>query len=201
MRGSMPPRDTPLCAGEQYHLYNLGNNRGRVFFQQDNYLFFLRRVREYLLPVVEIVAYCLMPTHYHLLVSTRERSDVSDTSEVSAGVSRAMMRLSVSYTKAVNKRRGRVGGLFQGAYRRKRVSDDAYLVHLSRYIHLNPVLDGLVEHPEEWEFSSYQEYAGLRNGTLPSPGIVLGHFGSAEEYGEFVESYAEADLAEWRDLA
>ena len=60
----MPRRDTLLCAGEHYHLYNLGNNRGRVFFERDNYLFFLRRVREYPVPVGELAAYCLMPTQH-----------------------------------------------------------------------------------------------------------------------------------------
>jgi len=94
----------------------------------------------------------------------------------------------------------RVGGLFQGAYRRKRVGGDQYLVHLSRYIHLDPVMDGLVEHPEDWEFSSYQEYVGLRGGTLPRPRIVLGQFGSADEYGEFVESYTAGDRAMIGDL-
>lgn len=84
-----------------------------------------------------------------------------------------MMKLSVSYTKAINKRYGRVGSLFQGPFRAVHVDRNEYLLHLSRYIHLNPVTAGLVPQPEEWEFSSYREYIGLRNGTLPEPKIVL----------------------------
>ncbi len=64
----MPRRKVQLCAGEYYHLYNRGNNRERIFYERENYLFFLRQVRRYLVPVLEIIAYCLMPTHYHLLV-------------------------------------------------------------------------------------------------------------------------------------
>ena len=99
------------------------------------------------------------------------------------------MRFSVSYTKAMNKRYDRVGGLFQGAYRRKHVSGDGYLLHLSRYIHLNPVMDGLVRRAEDWEFSSYRDYIGLRNGTLATPEIVLAQFRLGDDYAGFVESY------------
>jgi putative transposase len=112
----------------------------------------------------------------------------------------AMKRLAVSYTKAINKRYGRLGALFQGGYRHRHIGENQYLIHLSRYIHLNPVLDGLVKRPEEWEFSSYQEYVGLRSGTLPRPEIVLSQFGSGEQYRKFVESYVAEDRAIIDDL-
>ncbi len=111
-----------------------------------------------------------------------------------------MQRLGISYTKAMNKRYDRVGALFQGAYRHKHVSENDYLVHLSRYIHLNPVIEGLVERPEDWEFSSYREYVGLRDATLPRPRIVLTQFTSANAYGEFVDSYMPKDRATISDL-
>ena len=146
--------------------------------------------------MLDIVACCLMPTHYHLLARIKH----NQTSEVSTGVSRAMMRFSVSYTKAMNKRYDRVGALFQGAYRSKHVGQNDYLMHLSRYIHLNPVMDGLVERAEDWQFSSYQEYLGLRNGTLPRPEIVLSQFRSGDDYREFVETYVGDDGAIIADL-
>ena len=181
----MPRRGVELRAGEFYHIYNRGNNRERIFFERDSYLFFLRRVRQYLVPVLDVVAYCLMPTHYHLVVQIK----TTKTSDVS----RAMMRFSVSYTKAINKRHDRVGSVFQGAFQAKRVDSDAYLTHLSRYIHLNPMLAGHGAAPEEWEFSSYPEYVGLREGTLPKVETVLSHFQSREAYRQFVESYASTD--------
>jgi hypothetical protein len=123
-----------------------------------------------------------MPTHYHLLVLLKE-----------ADLSHRMQLLSISYTKAMNKRYDRVGSLFQGAFQAKHVDEDNYLVHLSRYMHLNPVLAGLVQRPEDWEFSSYREYIGMRDGTLPKPEIVLSQFASAEAYREFVEAYVPQD--------
>ena len=143
-----------------------------------------------------------MPSHYHLLALIRDQtSEVSETSEVShnrrglqvSPVSRAMMRFSVSYTKAMNKRYDRVGAVFQGAFQAKRVDGDAYLMHLARYIHLNPVLAGYCAAAEEWEFSSYREYVGLRDGTLPDHQVVLSQFASRGAYREFVESYVAAD--------
>ena len=194
----MPRREIAFQPGEYYHLYNRGVNRERIFFEPENYLFFLRRLREHLVPVLEVVAYCLMPTHYHPLVQvkqTSQTSEVSETSEVyaevcSARISAAMMRLAVSYTKAVNKRYERVGPLFQGAFQARQVERDEYLVHLSRYIHLNPWAAGYVGHAQEWEYSSYPDYLGLRQGTLPAPGAVLGQFSSPNAYRQFVEGPA-----------
>ena len=78
-----------------------------------------------------------------------------------------MQPLTVSYAKSINKQEERSGHLFQGPFQVKLVDRDEYLKWLSRYIHLNPVVAGLVERPEEWAFSSYRDYVGLRNGTLP----------------------------------
>jgi len=189
----MAGRDVTLVAGQYYHLYNRGNNRQPIFFERENYLHFLRQVRKYLLPVMDVVAYCLMPTHYHILVRTKDEALV--VAETHQGLDRtdamyatAMMRFGVAYTKAINKRYGRVGRLFQGQYQARLVDRDAYLLHLSRYIHLNPVASDLVTRPEEWEFSSYAEYVGARSGSLPMPGIVVAQIGGANEYRQFVDS-------------
>jgi len=128
-----------------------------------------------------------MPNHYHLLIG------INQAAEASASVSTAMMQLSVSYTKAVNRRYDRVGPLFQGPFRAVHVDRNEYLLHLSRYIHLNPVTAGLVQRPEAWEFSSYLDYIGLRDGTLPSPEIVLSQFPNRSAYQAFVMSYTESD--------
>jgi putative transposase len=198
----MPRRGVELRAGEYYHLYNRGNNRGPIFFERESYLFFLRRVRRYLLPVLDVLAYCLMPTHYHFLAhiksQTHQTTEVAQTGleglqQEFSPTSRAMMRFSVSYTKAINNRYDRVGSLFQGAFQAKWIDSVTYLTHLSRYIHLNPVLAGYGAAPEEWEFSSYPEYIGLREGTLPKPESVLAHFPSKEAYRQFIESYASDD--------
>ncbi len=80
----MPRRAEKLYLGQHYHLYNRGINRGRIYFENENCLFFLRKMRQYLLPVMDVIAYCLMPTHYHVLVRVKEVEErrSSKTSEV-----------------------------------------------------------------------------------------------------------------------
>jgi len=72
-----------------------------------------------------------------------------------------MMKLSVSYTKTINLRYGRVGPLFQGAFQAKFVESDLYLSHLIGYIRLNPVTSELVDNPEDWFYSSFRDYLDL----------------------------------------
>lgn len=191
----MPHRDIPLVAGEYYHVYNRGNNRQDIFFEEENYIFFLRRLREHLVqpaaPFVTLVAYCLMPNHFHLILQPQDDD-----------LSHHMQLFGISYTKAINKRYDRVGALFQGQFRAKRIDRNEYLLHLSRYIHLNPVRAGLVKRPEDWAFSSYREYLGLRQGKLPKPDIVLAQFQTSEvyqtsevcgSYRKFVAAYLPTD--------
>jgi len=181
----MPYRKFAFAQGEYYHLYNRGNNFQNVFFERENYLFFLKRLREYLIPeVIDLIAYCLMPNHYHLLVHLNQEN-----------LSDAMQGFSLSYSKAINKKYGRVGSLFQGRFKAIPIHKNEYLLHLSRYIHLNPVAANLVTRAEDWEFSSYPYYLGLRNGSLIAPDVVLSQFRDVNAYREFVE-----DLQKYRDV-
>ena len=88
----------------------------------------------------------------------------------------------------MNKRYRRCGSIFQGRFQAILIDNDAYVLNLSRYIHLNPVKAGLVKRPEEWEFSSYSDYVGLRQGTLPKMENLLEQIGSAHAYQRFVST-------------
>lgn len=207
MPSPMPRRQIPFVQGLYYHIYNRGNNRQSIFFQPGNYLYFLGRVKKYIVPLAKVVAYCLMPTHYHLLLRMQtseffKNSEVSDmasrTSEFyknseifSRQISNAMMRLSVSYTKAINKRFSRVGALFQGQFQAKPIKNYSHLLNLCVYTHANPVKDGLVALPEDWIYSNYPEWLGQRDGSLVDREFIREHFGSPDEYKELVMHFVK----------
>ena len=175
---------TIYTPGHYYHIYNRGVDRRPIFLADRNWGFFVQRLRDYFVEgVVDIIAYCLMPNHYHLLVYVL----CDDFGHA------VMQPFSTSYTKAVNREQQRVGHLFQGRYKGKLVDQNAYLLHLSRYIHRNPVTAGLVAHPADWVFSSYRDYVGLRQGTLPKPEVVLAQFASVEAYAAYVEEGDDND--------
>ncbi len=110
-----------------YHIYNQGNNRQKIFFNQANYLYFLKKIKQHILPFADILAWCLMPNHFHLLVVVREDQTVkpgqgSDrvtwshpvtgppaTSPLNNSIA-VMLR---SYTRAINIEQGRTGSLFR----------------------------------------------------------------------------------------
>jgi len=187
----MPRRTTPFVSDIYYHFYNRGNNRQAIFFEQDNYLYFLGGIKKYLVPVVKIIAYCLMPTHYHILVRVKQTSEVLKTSEVSLQVSRAMQKFLISYTKAINKRFQRVGALFQGQIQAKPIKTYSHLLNLCIYAHGNPVKDGLVAVPEDWIYSNYLDWLGQRNGTLVDREFIQENFGSPVEYQALVMEYVK----------
>jgi len=163
-----------------YHLYNRGAHKLSIFREEANYLFVLRLIKKYLLELnLSLIAYVLMPNHYHFLVQ--------QLGEFSAGL--LSQRVFNSYSKAYNKRYAHTGTLFEGRYRAKWVNSDSYLRHLCRYIHANPVKDGLVEHVEEWPYSNYLEWVGLRSGTLVGRQFIAEMFPDPAEYEEFVRDY------------
>jgi len=178
----MPRRESPFLPGHYYHLYNRGHNRQAIFFEQANYVYFLRGIKRYLSGALDIIAYCLMPTHYHLLMRVKEPQ-----TEISA--SRAMQKIIISYTKAINHRFKRVGALFQGQFQSKRVADESYLVNLCVYIHANPVKDGLVVAPEDWDYSNYREWLGMRDGTMVDQAFIQEHFDTADQYRALMADY------------
>ena len=188
MEISMPRRLIPFVPELHYHIYNRGNNRERIFFESDNYLYFLKQIKKYLVPVMDILVHCLMPTHYHVVGRIKPANKTSEILEISE-VSTAMMKLSVSYTKAINKRFQRAGVLFQGQFQAKPVLTSPYLLNLCRYIHGNPVKDGLVANITQWQYSNYLEWIGERDGKLVDKAFVQDNFDTPAEYRKFVLEY------------
>jgi REP element-mobilizing transposase RayT len=166
--------------GHYYHLYNRGAHKLTIFPEDENYVFALYRIKKYCADFdLSMIVYCLMPNHYHFLVR--------QNGEHPAGL--LPQRVFNSYTKAYNKRYKHSGTLFERRYQAKHVDSDNYLRHLCRYIHTNPVKDGLVAYLEEWPYSNYPEWLGLRDGTLVDRQFIADFFGSGEDYKKFVKEY------------
>ncbi|HRH50098.1 MAG TPA: hypothetical protein PLP23_15185 [Panacibacter sp.] len=153
-----------------YHIYNQGNNKQRIFFSDDNYLYFLKGYRKLILPYCDTLAYCLMPNHFHFMVSTNTNSVVPVKvgslylSQLSNGIRVALS----SYTLAINKQQRTTGSLFRQKTKSKLLENGKhdYSFFAFHYIHQNPLAAGLVKSLNDWEYSSFKDYAGLRNGSL-----------------------------------
>jgi putative transposase len=174
---TMPYRGDAFAQGQYYHIYNRGAGKGKIFFNDGNYEYLLRLVKQYYQKHgATIIAYCLMPNHYHFLF--RQETDEP--------LSKFMGVLFNAYVQALNLQQERTGTLFEGRFKHKLVDQWEYLMLLCRYVHRNPVKAGLVAHPEDWAYSNYREWIGLRNGALVDKVFVQDHFPSAGEYVKFV---------------
>jgi putative transposase len=166
--------------GGYYHIYNRGARQGSIFREPTNYLFVIARMKHYAIRLsLSVIAYCLMPTHYHFLL----RQD----GEKPAGL--LTQRIFNSYTKAYNIRYKLSGTLFEHRFQAKAIKNTSYLLQLCRYIHANPVKDGLVADPADWPYSNYLEWIGERNGTLVDRTFVHDHFSDDADYKAFVLDY------------
>jgi len=137
-------------------------------------------------PYADIISYCLMPNHFHMLIST---FDDFEQEKFSNG----FKTLLSSYTKAINIQEKRVGSLFQQNSKAKCLTaltnykSNNYGLICFNYIHQNPVNASLVEKVEDWEYSSYKDYAGIRNGTMCNKDIAYEMMGIQRDVTEFIK--------------
>jgi putative transposase len=178
-------------AGCCFHAYNRGVDRSPIFFSDRDYERFSRRIEKSLSGLsLEIVAYALMPNHFHFCL----RQDAP------YAMSEFFRRLCDYHAKTVNFLRERSGHLFQGRYKLRPVESPETLAILTRYIHRNPVEAGLVREPEAWEFSSYPEFIGKRPCSFIRPEGIVSRLGGAAAYRDFVASPNELDSEESRGI-
>jgi len=159
-----------------------GAHKERLFLNSANYLYCISLLHKYVEKYsVSLSAYCLMPNHYHFVL--RQEEDGS--------ISRCIQTLFNAYTQGFNKVTGHEGTVLQGEAKRILVESDEQLVHLIRYIHLNPVVAGMVEFPEEWRFSDYSEWIDQREASEAILQIRDNFFQDGASYREFVGSYVQ----------
>jgi REP element-mobilizing transposase RayT len=171
-----------------YHIYNRGVNKQLIFKTKQDYVFYLSLLKRYLGDKTQLnkngvnhpnysndadlLTFCLMGNHFHLLVYQKEDPAV---------ITKLMRSVTSSYSMYFNKTHNRVGPLFQQRYRAVRLTDDSQLLHITRYIHLNPA------NFNQYEWSSYPYYIGNKQASWVKPGRILGLFSG--DYKDFVESY------------
>jgi REP element-mobilizing transposase RayT len=139
----------PLEYETYYHLYNRGNNSEIIFREESNYLYFLKLLKKYILPVADIFAYCLLNNHFHLLVRIKEED------KITVNIEKSFSNLFNAYAKAFNKRFERTGKLFEERFKRKKVEDESYITELIYYIHSNPQKHGILKDFRDYPYSSY----------------------------------------------
>jgi putative transposase len=193
--------------GGFYHVYNRGVDKKKIFRNKQDYIVFIRYLKEYLLPSkhpdliklhescprrkpvncyqdITLLAYCLMPNHFHLFLKQKSEKGLQDF----------MRALNTSYVLYFNHKYNRIGPLFQGRYKAVLIDNEAYYLHISRYIHNNPRdLSAKVRPLQNYSFSSYPDYLGLRNTNWLDTKIILSSFKNkrrgANSYEEFVDDF------------
>jgi len=180
--------------GAYYHVLSRGNEGRNIFYDDQDRRIFLEALGEVSDRFgVEIYAFVLMTTHYHLLLQIRD-----------ANLSRAMQWFGVTYTRRFNDRHFRTGHLFQGRFKSILVENDAYVVELSCYIHRNPLRAGVVQRLVDYKWSSYPVYAYGRKGPeWLKKDLILSHFSGEDArkaYREKAQSYADEEKKLWEDF-
>jgi|SRR3989344_5670902 len=182
-----------FTSGVIVHIFNRGNNKEKIFFDEQDYKAFLFRlglalgfeerelVEDKLLSMpysriritdtdkndFKLHSFCLMPNHFHLIIE-----QINNTS-----VSKLISKTCTSYAKYLNKKYQRVGHVFQDQFKSVLIESDGQLMWTSAYIHMNAVKDGIVKDPREYKWSSYRDFIGERDLLIMHVGFLKSIFG------------------------
>ena len=141
-----------------YHIYNRGNNKQLIFPQERNYDYFLNKVKIEIRPLCDIIAYCLMPNHYHLLLYINEDCKALEIVQRQPLLARKIGTIQSSYTQGVNKQENRTGSLFQQKSKAKLIDTNNYALTCIHYIHQNPMRAKLVKKMEDWKYNQVGDW-------------------------------------------
>ena len=210
----MPGRTIPLVNGEIYHIFNRGVASQPTFLSKRDYdralqsAFYYQNANPSIkyskflsLPIteradlleklsekkdflVEVISYCLMPNHFHFLL--RQIKD--------KGIAKFMSNFANSYTRFFNTKQERTGPLFTGKFKSVRIETQQQLIHVSRYIHLNPYTSFVVKtlkDLEDYFYSSFPEFIGKISLNLCSKDVIFANFKTTQEYKQFVFDQAD----------
>ncbi|RKY55855.1 MAG: hypothetical protein DRP89_02480 [Candidatus Neomarinimicrobiota bacterium] len=199
----------PFIEGYFYHVFNRGNNREKIFYDDENCKYFLRKFDEYLSEYLNVYAFCLLPNHFHFLVKVKKlskpcrfkkparfnnkvtlttkpcRSERPTRLEEKDDLNKIIIQLFSnffnSYSKSINKQENRHGSLFEKHFKRKIIDSEEYLSRIIFYIHLNPVYHHVCQSFENYQWSSYKKILNRCKSKL-SKKEVLEYFSGRENY-------------------
>lgn len=198
----MASRKVPLATGEHYHIFNRGVAKMKIFNNFYDYNRFFKCILYYQIDsqkprfsvftpetheldsskkIVDLVSYCFMPNHFHLLLKQVKEG----------GISEFISKISNSYTKYFNIKNNRVGPILQGDFKAVHIESNEQLLHVSRYIHLNPLIGFVTKDIETYKWSSYPEYIGLHNNQICENNIILDQFNTRGDYKTFVLDHVD----------
>lgn len=208
-----------------YHIYNHGNANDSIFFADANYLYFLSKFKEYISPIADTYAYCLMPNHFHFLIKIKSAETIfqflkqnnklpetnltqedfellmkadSEINLYSLHISKQFSNFLNGYSQTINKQELRKGSLFTGAFKRKPIASSDYLKELILYIHSNPVHHNFVQNIAEWKYVSYHSIIS-DSGTQLKRAEVLELFEGIENF-KFCHEQKHNNLVELTEL-
>lgn len=180
-----------------YHVFSRANGNEKLFRNDDNYIFFLSKLKQHTLPVCDYFCYSLLPNHFHLLIKVKSPEEIityfqktkkKNFDELEHNLSDFIMeRFSNclnSYTKSFNKVYQRKGALFMDYLKRNLVEKEDEFTSFIWYIHKNAVHHHLTKSIGHWKFDSYQSYLSKSNSILCRE-EVLNWFGGKEAYIQF----------------
>ena len=185
----------PLVEDQFYHIFNRGNNRENIFYQDKNYHYFLEKYDEYLSSCLNTYAFSLIPNHFHFLIKVKNTATDSiaqsdGISDVSKKISEQFRRFFLSYSQAINKQEGRSGSLFQKNFKRIPVYSPDHLIYLVYYIHANPLRHKILADFKKYPFSSYRFFLTSKETKLCRK-EVLEWFGSLDQFIAFHQGLQE----------
>jgi putative transposase len=188
-----------FAPGEIFHIYNRGVSKMKIFIDEKDYEVFLHRLIENLYPEsidrsalpkranrrkilppnsYDLISYCLMPNHFHLLI--KQNANIS--------ISKIILKIMTGYCKYFNKKYGRVGQVFQDRFKAVRVDSNSQLLWLSYYIHNNPVEAGFVSDPKDCKWNSFSEYLGESAGSICKKDLILAQFQNLGGYLDYFDN-------------
>lgn len=189
----------PLDSGNFYHIFNHAVGSEKLFKNDENYIYFLKKFNEYISPIASTYSYVLIPNHFHFLIEIKERDKIyghyvflelkkeipiikrEEELDFEKFVMQQFSNFFNCYTKSFNKKHKRRGALFIDYLRRAIISDEEYLRNIVMYIHQNPIHHNICNRLEDWKYSSYNSVVSQKP-TLLEREEVINWFGNLENF-------------------